>query len=131
MRYLHPSEPLGRTLLRLLNIKALQGEQPQLLTRQDRDDAHYRLSGVSAGRHGWTALGAPTWIAKYKNMRFQSLPDTMYLLTTVMEIEARQYPRMEALGLLVRPGAGGAGALSLCWLAGRCDEASLGARLSS
>lgn len=60
-------------------------------------------------------------------MRFHSLPETMYLLTTVMEIEARQYPRMEALGLLDRLGAGGGGALSLCWLAGRCDEASLGA----
>lgn len=66
-------------------------------------------------------------MARYKNIRFHSLPDTMYLLTTVIEIEAKQYPRMDALGLLDKPDAGGGGALSLCWLIGRCDEASLGA----
>lgn len=73
-------------------------------------------------------------MARYKNIRFHSLPDTMYLLTTVIEMEAKQYPRMDALGLLDKPDAGGGGtlsALSLCWLVGRCEEASLGARLSS
>lgn len=31
----------------------------------------------------------------------------MYLLTTVIEMEAKQYPRMEALELLDKPDAGG------------------------
>lgn len=70
-------------------------------------------------------------MARYKNIKFQSLPDTMYLFTTVIEMEAKQYPRMEALGLLDKPDAGGGGFLSLCWLIGRCDEASLGARFIS
>lgn len=71
-------------------------------------------------------------MARYKNIRFHSLPDTMYLLTTVIEMEAKQYPRMDELGLLDKPDAGGGcGALSLCWLIGRCDEASLGARFIS
>jgi hypothetical protein len=69
-------------------------------------------------------------MARYRNMRFHSLPDTIYLFTTVIEMEARQYPRMEAVELLDKPAAGGDG-LSLCWLIGPCDEASLGARLSS
>lgn len=61
-----PSDLWGPTLLRLLNIKALQGEQPQLLTRQDRDDAHNRLLSVSGERH----LYGQAWLA-YLNGQVQ------------------------------------------------------------
>lgn len=42
-----------------------------------------------------------TCTAKKKKFRFQSLPETQNLLITVMEIEAKQYARIEIDGLFV------------------------------
>lgn len=42
-----------------------------------------------------------TWTQSKKKLKFHDGPETQYLLTTVMEIDARQYARMASAGLFV------------------------------
>ena len=43
----------------------------------------------------------PTWIARYRKFKFQSGPETQYLFVTVIEMEAKQYAKIDMPGLFV------------------------------